>query len=197
MAIYRIPITLTNPNMPSPAVNVWHCRTDTSVFTGSDWVSAGQPLGELATFYGAIKGYLAQGTVVTFPTQLVEVETAEETSVGAIASISATGTTTAPPGLALVLSWKTGTAARRGRGRTFLGPLTQSMQDANGRPSSAPKGTFLTAAQALLTASAGANGWALGVYGQESKGMPDPKVLRDFTTVTIGNEFAHLRSRRD
>lgn len=194
MAIVRIPIELSNPYMPSPAVNVWHARMDDGTMT-----DPGPILDALKTFYTSLSTYFAGGTVISFPESVVNVETSEEVTPATVpADITVTGSSKAPPGDSVVVSWKTSLRARRGRGRTFLGPLTNGIWDSTSGRLGAPATTAITnAGNALLTSSQATNGWALGVYGQVNTGVAEPKILRDFTGLAINTKGSYLRSRRD
>lgn len=197
MAIYRIPVKLESTLLPSPAFNVWHARVDTSA-AGFDWVSPTGPIGALEDFYQALsQSLLAPNLTISFPSSVVDVETADEEPVDAVTPWTTQLGDWAPPGLAVTVSWKTGSASRRGRGRTFLGPIRTLAIDTSGRLAAGPKADVTTAVNALVATSSGVNGWAIGVYGQQDKGILEPKVLRDITSGVVSGEFAHLRSRRD
>lgn len=193
MAIYRVPIELQNANLPSWAYNIWHLRTTAA---GAEIDTA---IAALYAFYDSLKGYLAPSTTVVFPSAVVEVTDDTEASVGNVPlPINSTGTSAAPPGLAVTFSWKTSIRARRGRGRTFLGPLSQSVFDSSGRTFSTFHNAAGVAAQELIDQSElNLNEWAFGVYGQQNAGLEEPKVLRDFTGFDISRKLAHLRTRRD
>lgn len=193
MPVLRCPVELKNTALPSSAYNIWHIRTTTA---GMD---PGPALAALSTWYTALKAYLATGTSVVFPTALVDVDTDTEQTIASVpATIAGTGTNAAAPGLAVTFSWKTTVRARRGRGRTFFGPLAQATGGSDGRLSGPFLTTATAATNALVADSAGnTNGWAIGVYGQQTQGILEPKVLRDITSYSIGPKFAHLRTRRD
>jgi hypothetical protein len=103
----------------------------------------------------------------------------------------------APPALAIVVGWKTSSGTRRGRGRTFLGPVRSGTIQSDGTVSTTILGDLNAAATTLVNASLVDNGWAVGVYGQENAGDPGGHVLRDFQGHKIRDVFAVLRSRRD
>lgn len=197
MAIYRVPVELENAALPSSAFNIWHVRTDTSAIWGGDWTSPTVPIGALHDFYTTMAPYMAAGTTVRFPASVVDVETQEEAVVGDVDPITTTATGAAPHGIALTISWSTSIRARRGRGRTFFGPLGGTWSNGAGGVHMDILNFGQTAVNTLVSASSGANGWAIGIYGQQNPGVADPKVLRDITAGRIQNEFAHLRSRRD
>lgn len=198
MAVYRIPIELINSNFPSSMVNVFHGRADDSGAIFDPGAAAGTMLGALQTFYTGIIGTLAKGTIVRFPTAIVDVASQNETPIQPIADIVSDQTTIAPKGLSLCVSWRTSLRARRGRGRTFLGPMSDGMlEPGTGLPYEPNRLVIQNKVNDLLEASTGVNGWALGVYGQEEARVATPKVLRDFIAGDVSKEFSLLRSRRD
>jgi hypothetical protein len=78
-----------------------------------------------------------------------------------------------------------------------MGPLNTNAIDADGTLTTGIHAILNAGANALIASSTAVNGWALGVYGQQNPGVPGVNVLRDFTSHTINDKFAHLRSRRD
>lgn len=197
MPTVRIPVKLTNLNLPSPAFNVWHGRYEFEGDLANPGVGQDGLLDHLHDFYTAVTGLLAQGTTVEFPTLMVDPNTQEEVSAPAYANIVSTSTAAGPAGLAMTVAWKTSLRGRRGMGRTFLGPINPGLVQTDGKLSTGAAAIAQAAADALVTASLGAGGWALGVYGQENKGVAEPKILRDFTRASLSRVPAHLRSRRD
>lgn len=192
MPIVRIPVELRNTALPSSAYNIWHARVDGFTF------QVDTPWDALHTFYTAITSMYAPDTTITFPESVVDVETREEHGVTAPADITTTLGSDELAGVAATLVWKTSVAARRGRGRTFLGPLGSSVFSAStGLINTSVKTTLTNAAQALVDKSSAGNGWGLGVYGQQDAGVATPKLLRDFVGFKVSDKYAHLSSRRD
>ena len=93
--------------------------------------------------------------------------------------------------LAVVVSWRTTSASRSGRGRTFIGPLCAEAAQQDGTPTPACVNTIRDAASDLREASEGPLGWSLGVLSVKQG------VLRDFTGEKVADRFAYLSSRRD
>lgn len=201
MAVYRIPIEIINPNFPSNMANVWHGRTDTTDDFWDPVDETSSLLGALKAFYTVVAGVVAKDTKFRFPTAIVDVTdpaAPTEVNVTAIPDITSSITTLAPKGLSLCVSWRTSLRARRGRGRQFLGPMGDGMLDPNtGLPYEPNRLVIQDAVDDLVAASTAVNGWALGVYGQETAGVAEPKVLRDFVAGDVAKEFSLLRSRRD
>jgi hypothetical protein len=106
--------------------------------------------------------------------------------------------------LCVCVTWRTTLVARRGTGRTFLGPLAGGSMSADGTPDDTILANVRTRSQALVDASRSDNGYAIGVYGLESPWggvgpapSDTPRVLRDIIGYRIRDQFAVLRSRRD
>jgi hypothetical protein len=125
-----------------------------------------------------------------------------------VVNIASTGTgQPLPPHDSVVVSWRTELRARRGMGRTFIGPLTDAAQGSDGTPFATFLSDLVTAGNTLLEASeADTAGWAVGVWGLQSPGEYDQfgrlipgqaHVHRDCTSFKIRDKFAVLRSRRD
>jgi hypothetical protein len=202
MSVFRLPVEFTWPGPGTPGANVWHVRTD---------VSSGGLQGEqlqaatdaIHGYYASLLGLFAPGTTFTLG-QVVDMDTQEGAapdwdSIGSSAPAGA-----APPVLAIVVAWKTTLVARRGTGRTFLGPLAAGSMQADGTPDDTFLGNVRTRSAALRDASRGDNGYAVGVWGLVNKytGTPPipsntPRVLRDIISYSVKDQFAVLRSRRD
>lgn len=203
MAIFRVPINITFPGAGSPGANIWHIRTIDPTTSG-ELVNASALIGFIRTFYNTLAAYFPATTVFSLGT-VTEEETSREI-VPTMATVTGTGVASAPQLLALVVTWKTSIAARRGRGRTFVGPLATACMQNDGTPVATLVADANTAAQTLVNASlAGANG-AIGVYGYQNAKLPgkanlrnpdDPRIFRDFTGKAIRDLFGVLRSRRD
>lgn len=203
MAIFRVPVNITFPGAGSPGVNVWHIRTvDPSPTTELN--QANTLIGYIRTFYVALLGYYNTGTVLTLGTVTEELTSREITPT--MASVTGTGTGSAPQLLALVVTWKTTVAARRGRGRTFFGPLTTAAIQSDGTPVDTFRTNAQAAAAALVSSSTTYGNGAIGVWGysaakplgkENPRNPADAKVLRDVTGYAIRDLFGSLRSRRD
>lgn len=199
MPIVRVPVEITWPGSGSPGVNVWHLRvSDVTVLVDTTNWSAGSALLALSQFYTDISGVIPSDTKFVIGDRMVNVETNEELQNTDIRDQLGTGgTMKLPPSNQIVVGWRSVLAARRGRGRTFIGPLVKGAASDDGTPTPAALTTITDAANALIDASDNVNGWAFGVYGQENIHAPATKVLRDFTRCNVRDTFAVLRSRRD
>jgi hypothetical protein len=153
---------------------------------------------DLAAGGGGLGPPFAASTSFTLG-QIVNMETdATASATWSTITIGATGNDL-PPANQICVSWRTSIAARRGTGRTFIGPLNTGVAAPDGSILSTVRNNVLTAATGLRSRNLTINGWAVGVWGLQSAGgdRQAPRVLRDITGATVGTSFAVLRSRRD
>ena len=193
-------------------MNVFHARADLG------WLSTAggglqSAVDALHAFYTTLAGdgnasfaILAEGVTAKLGT-VVDIATQEEATptFTPVTSLATTGSVAAP--LMICASWRTTLAARRGRGRTFVGPIRGGWNEPDGTPYADAVNAIQTAAQTLVQTSRDGDGWALGVYGQQSMlsgpaitpsdRANAPHVIRDWTGVKVQDKWAVLRSRRD
>lgn len=188
MAILRASVQVLGSFTGAPGANVWHFRT-----TGTPNTEPDVLMGYIRTFYDAVKGTLAAGVTIRFPTEATVLDTPPTFfPLAALTDVAATGSGSLPPQDAIVVGWKTSNATRRGRGRTFLGPLASTgATDSDGSPVAARITTIQNAANALVTSSTSFGNGAIGVYSQLDN------QLRDVTSARVRDVYAVLRSRRD
>jgi len=201
VTILRVPFNIAFPGAGSPGANVWHIRTVTGP-GGAELAEANTLIGYIRTFYDSVKSYLPSTTSISIGTVTEEITQRE--IVPTFANVGGTGTGSSPQALALVVTWRTSVAARRGRGRTFVGPLSTAASSSDGTPDNAVRLAVATAATALVTSSLAYGNGAIGVYGLEEQAPSNttdyaslPHVLRDFQGSQVRDLFAVLRSRRD
>lgn len=193
MAIFRVPVTITTPSIPGgPYMNVWHCRTIGP--GGDDSEQLGDALDALNDFYAGVRDYYPNGTEVRFGEGMIkdplgsptyEADQPRSVTTGGVAGGSATAL------LAIVVSWRTSSASRSGRGRTFVGPFSTSATTADGTPNDIVVTGVRQAAELLVDASGGPGGWAFGVLSTKQG------LLRDFTGSSVRDRWSFLSSRRD
>lgn len=186
MATYKVPVSINHPGAGGMAWNIWHLRVE-------DEVDFGDAMDALDDFYTTVKGLYPNGTQVTVGDGIIKNPyTAPEYFTYTPTVVTGTGQTAqAPQLLAIVVSWRTASATRSGRGRTFLGPLELSALDVDGTPKAAYLSEVQAAATALVAASTGVGGWAFGVYSHKQS------VLRDFVGWSVKDRCSYLSSRRD
>ena len=198
MAIFRIPVNLTWPYLGSPGVNVWHLRTTEASGTPSNSLIIDDALEVLQTFYASVfEVNAATGLTYSCGGDIVDVETQEgEPRPGFSGSVAVAGGSL-PPQNQVCITWRTTLRARRGRGRTFVGPLRPDRVSPDGTLADAARTSIADAAAAFVAASQGIAGGAFAVYGQQNEGNPVAKVARDITGSFVPDKVAVLRSRRD
>lgn len=201
MAIFRVPVLITFPGAGSPGANIWHIRTVATDAAG-ELANANALLAYLSNFYLALAAYYPNTTSIQLGT-VVEEGSQREISPTWVTRTGA-GTGSIAQALAIVVTWKTTIAARRGRGRTFIGPLATLAQQSDGTITDSVRTGVLNAAQALVDSSLAYGNGAVGVWGYQDahtgddpRPSGDPRVFRDFTGRTVRDLFGILRSRRD
>lgn len=197
MPTYRFPVNLTWTGHGSPGVNVWHFRAnDAANGPQQDCVNA------IHDFYTNVAGIRANGNGIfavgmqISAGEAVDVDTQEASEYDFATITNGGGSSDIPPSSQICVSWRTTVSARRGTGRTFLGPLSASAMQGDGTPDDTVLSSLRTYATALCTASKAVNLGAIGIYGRSAPGA-STKVLRDLQSARIQDQFAVLRSRRD
>jgi hypothetical protein len=200
MAIYRMPVLIQGPAAGGPYINVWHFRvSSTPVVDGS----LNTVTGQIRAFYQALTQTVPNVGPILAPNMNVtaefatNVETQEQFAVSWTPLSTGTFGTWAPTRLAMAVQWKTSIAARRARGRTFVGPLQNAVVDTLGTPKAPVVTALKAAADALVNSSLLDDLSAVGVWGlQTPGGGPDsPHVIRDITGSSVKTKFATLRTR--
>lgn len=207
MAIWKVPVLITYANGGGPGANVWHIRTP-EVGTAAGEVQV--MVDAIRQFYAFVNTAIGTGTSIfqlgtSFSLgEVVNVTTQESVTPTWAAVTAATPSGSLPPSQQIVVGWRTSISARRGMGRTFLGPLNQGVLESNGTPTAAALTAVGSAAAGLVSTSLSDANGAVGVYGlQQSapQGTTDysglPRLLRDITGHRVRDKFAVLRSRRD
>jgi len=203
MAIFRVPIVLTFPGAGSPGANIWHIRTSSAI-PATELSQANTLLGYIRTFYQSLVTLMPATTTTTLGT-VTEEGTSREI-VPTWSTTTGSGTGSSPQALCAVITWRTETAARRGRGRTFFGPLATSVVQSDGTINNSNLTTIQASAAALVSSSLLDGNGAVGVWGYNAAKTPgkanprdplDAKVLRDITGYQVRDLFGVLRSRRD
>lgn len=189
MATYRVPARIEYAAAGGPGYNVWHVRT-----TSDDPGQLSDALGALDDFYTSFQSSYANSTLITLGEGMIKDPLGTPTYVDDDPrTVGGTGgTSIGPTLLSVCVSWRTAVATRSGRGRTFLGPFIAGVNDAtDGTPSAGGLEAYRDAAAALIAASGGVDGWAIGVLSVKDG------VIRDITGATIRDKWSFLSSRRD
>lgn len=192
MGVYRATVDLTYPVGSGRGTNTWTLRTP----GGLDGVQITALMAYVRTFYTTLTflfptGYSAQwdGTVRELGTPTPELGPGlSPWTVNGTAASSAGYVSSASQ---ICVTWRSSLATRRGRGRTFLGPIAVSNLQANGTIADAALTTVREAAADLVTSSQATEGaGALAVWSEKDN------LARDFVASSVTDQFAVLRSRR-
>ena len=192
MAIWTFPVLLTYPGTGGPGLNVWDLRTTADADPPGDPEVDGLSA-IILQFYQDLGGSLfPQGYSAKFE------GTATEVSSTPVAIQSPTwealGSPDAdmgPSANQMILTLRTTSATRRGRGRKFLGPVHVDTMQPDGTPTASALAALQGAGDSLVSSSEGFANGAIGVYSSVDQ------LFRDVVNVEARNYFAVLRSRRD
>ena len=188
MPTYRANIGISYPGAGGPGLNTWHFRHEAVASLTLSGV-----MGVLEDFYTAVQSIYPTGTSISGPPEVIEDPYGEPTyaAVTPWEVLGTGGGGQAPPQTQLVVTWRTTTATRSGRGRSFLGPINNGLISTDGTVDPSGLAAVQAAAAALVSTSLGDGNWAFGVYSRTNL------VLRDFVSSRVRDEFSVLRSRRD
>lgn len=192
MGIFRVPVTITHPSLPGPAMNVFHVRTIGP--SGDDADQLGDALDALEEFYNGFGGFMPAGTQVTLGEGMIKDPLGNPEYQDDDSRILNFNTGPAGPTsvlLAVVVSWRTSSASRSGRGRTFTGPFQTGLADPDGTPNAALLNAVRASGVGLVNSSGGPGGWAVGILSVKQG------LLRDITGSTVRDRWSFLSSRRD
>jgi hypothetical protein len=191
MAIVRYTVNIGWTGSGGPGANVWHLSVPGAV-EGPDHPGVASAVDAIHTFYAAIAGNMKAS--LSGPAEAVaNVEQPGGGTFVTVPSWSELGAGSADPLpqlLALTCTWRTANATKRGRGRTFLGPFSETDNDTGGTPSSSLLTTVRNAASALVAASAASADWDLVVYSRvDNTGY-------QVTQSRVRDVWSYLSSRR-
>jgi hypothetical protein len=192
MPIWRMPVVITSPVLPDPGVNIWHLRSVAEPEAADGQVAALSELVRL--FYNTIKEIFNVATRVQFDGDVTRVDEGDPFLISGVPTWSLVGGNAVaplPPQDCLVVAWRTQNPTKSGRGRTFLGPMTQASVEANGTPTEPHRTLVQGACSALVTGNDAFGNGAVGVWS------PTQQIFRDFKSGSVANRFAILSSRRD
>lgn len=166
MAIYECRVRLTGGAGSGPFYNIFHVD-------GPDPASAADAadlVTPFKTFYTSIKAYYGNDINIYIFDRVLTVDTPPQIVTPAEEIVEGTDATGhAAPQVAAVVSWATAFAGAAYRGRTYLGPLSDSAVAGNGQIATAVASTMGDAASQLmsdLNAAGGESPYRLGVYSR-------------------------------
>lgn len=187
MSVHRTVVRSTGPWIGAPGYNIFHA----DLGSGSGIAEYQLATDTLRQFFTAIRGLFPTAHGWTHDGEWVDVNTFDLIST---TGWSQTGTSTGqylPAQTCLVAGWNTTTRTRSGRGRSFLGPVSDSTRNTDGTPSGEARTAITNAAAALAAFDGGITG-DLGfvVYS------PTQNIGRKITGARVRDVYAHLTSRR-
>lgn len=200
MPEYRLMVNLlaASGTPQDGSTNVWHCTAD-------DLTAAQLFLGEVYNVYTAVDGMFSNlvsptgGTMKLY--DLADPEPRAPVHTEGMGTLTVGGAPL-PTECALVLSFQgvrvSGVQQARRRGRIYFGPIQQSANGSDGRPSSSTISGLVVAAQALLDASDAAATWSWAVYSRTDSAMvtvSDGWVDNEWDTQRRRGRAATTRSR--
>jgi hypothetical protein len=170
-----------------PFFNSLFCHDSNASADVSDfqaWVTA------LGTFYSAIKAFYVNAAQLTVGQKVVSYSS-DPPVILPITPVSVTGTggtSSAAPQLCALVSWQSNYASRRGRARTYIGPLSAALVGVDGNVPAASVTTLQTAANNLLAAALPVS---LVVGNRDNQGE-----LTGFLSVSRATARSHLYTQR-
>jgi len=149
VALYQITATITAWNGTN--VNVWHTKRGGGTTSDASLAAA-----TIQQFYDTVKAQFAASATISVDKCIdLSVSPPQYVPITVPALVTSTGSGRSDARLACCISWRTNVATRRGRGRTFIGPLNSSANSTStGLLASAVTSGLQTGANALLTALA-------------------------------------------
>lgn len=189
MGIYRATIKLAFTPGSKGGTNTWHIRSTSIPLPATPTI-----LDAIKTFYTANAGLFPSSMTFTWDGTLAQVDVAEPPVLGGGTpfTVAGTGTSAAysPAGVGVCVSWKSGTATRSGRGRTFLTPVAAVAMATDGSLTDTNLTTLRNAANALVATSKADGNGALSVWSQTQR------IGRDVQSAAVQDRVAWLSSRR-
>lgn len=192
MGVYRCTVKSTFPIGSTRGTNTWTVRT---VGTGGDETDVQTLMGVVRDFYVDMASSTPSDFTWSWDGTSQELGTEEPTLLPVADTWSVTGTDASEYGAAsnmAVVTWRTSLATRRGRGRTFIGPIGRDFVDTDGTLGDGYLGQLRQAAADLV----GAQGGFVGTVGGLCVWSDLDGVARDFIGSTVTDQVAVLRSRR-
>jgi hypothetical protein len=194
-SLYRIACTISAPNS-NPGANIFHVGNTNSGDTGISTV-----VGHIKTFYDAIASFYTTTTAITIAASVRDINVTPNRIV-AVSSVQSVGTSTAeilPANAALVVTWRTALAGRSFRGRTYLGPSNETVNN-GGIANATTVSTIQTAANTLITNIAAVTGFTLGVYSKRRTQPPESLsplfATTNVTSATVNGLWDSQRRRQ-
>lgn len=190
MPLYRLTVKTTFPGGTLGGTNTWHIRTTTAAVPPAPSATT-----TIKNFYTGIASLFGLPYKWSWDGVLSEVANenpglAPVMTPWTVQGSSGGGTDSGPAGVGLVVTWRSGTATKSGRGRTFIAPLPAGTFQSDGTILDSALNTVRVAATALVNTSLADGNGAVSVYS------PLQKIGRDVQGSMVNDRVAYLSSRR-
>lgn len=190
MPIYRMTVRTFFPGGSTQGTNTWHIRT-----TATPIPPTPSPTATIKAFYDGIKSQFGATYKWTWDGLLAQVDSDTPSLVApmtpwTVQGSSGGGSDSGPSGVGLVVTWRSGLATRRGRGRTFIAPLPAGWFQTDGTIVDANLTQVRTAAAALVSTSLADGNGAVSVWSHADH------VGRDVQGFLANDRVAYMSSRR-
>lgn len=177
-SLYRIACTIAAPNS-NPGANIYHVLNTNTGDTGITTVVAA-----FKTFYDAIQSFYTNTTTITIAASVRDIAV-NPNRIVAVSPATSTGVSTAeilPANVALVVTWRTAFAGRSFRGRTYLGPSNETLNN-GGIANGSTVTSMQTAANNLITNIQAVTGFNLVIFSKRRTEPPLSLSPENATTV--------------
>lgn len=190
MGTWRTTVRYTYGTLGGPGYSTFHFRDDAD---GGLEDAIQNAADALQAAYTLLRPSLPTTTAITGEGRWVDVNTDEvvETPVWTVNGTLSTTNGYLPPATTLVIGWRTATAARSGRGRTFLSGYTEDSNSATGSPTQPVLDGARAMAASIVSFNNTVGNGAFCIYS------PTYGLSRDIQGAAVRNVWAVLRSRRD
>lgn len=191
MGLFRATVRTAFPIGSGGGTNTWHLRTISDDGTTTE-INGLMDLVE--AFYVDVQQHFPTTTTWTWDGSVSQVGTTSPGLLGTgtpwtVQGMVSGSVYSGAPSMACV-TWRSALATRRGRGRTFLGPLAAVSVQADGTLATGAVDAFRLAASELVSASLTDTNGAIVVWSELDQ------VGRDIVGATVTDQVAVLRSRR-
>lgn len=188
MATYRTGVVTSFPIVGGPAYNTFHFRTEDGIDVATELQRATDALEDAFT---NLRGQVPNTVQYTHDGRWVEIS---DSSIVQVTGFSLTGTASGTfdwlPGMSTIcVGWGSASAARSGKGRTFISPWAE-----NANTNGVPSATAVQAVRDFAAIIVGAGGVGFGSFAIHS---PTFNLTRDIVSANVRPRWASLRSRRD
>lgn len=191
MGLFQATVKLDFPIGSGGGTNTWSLRT---ISADGSTTEVAALMGLVEDFYLNCSGFLPSSFTASWDGLVRELAVPDPALLEAATPWTTNGTASASdygpaPAMACV-SWRSALATRRGRGRTFIGPIDASFWESNGTLATDAVTALRSAASTLVSASLSDTNGALVVWSELDG------VGRDFVASSVTDQAAVLRSRR-